>query len=171
MPHVVSIVYTPANVERKPSDRYARVAVERATLVEGSGIDGDAKGRGGSRQLNVLHAEAVASVRGEGFRAGPGELGEQVVIAGLGRGSPAVGVRLRLGESAVIEVTEPRTGCGRFAAIQGRSKDSADGRLGFMARVLRGGEVAVGDAVRVEPADSSASPPSWPSDAPAASVG
>jgi MOSC domain-containing protein YiiM len=145
------MTYTPADVERKPATRYARVPLERATLVAQRGIAGDAKG-GGDRQLNVMLADDVASLRGDGFRAAPGELGEQLVIAGLGPGAPAVGVRLRLGESAVIEVTEPRTGCGRFSAVQGRSKGAADGRLGFMARVLHGGEVAVGAAVCVEPA-------------------
>jgi hypothetical protein len=59
VPHVISISYTPADIERRPSDRYARVAVERARLVAERGIEGDAKGRGGARQLNVLLAEEV----------------------------------------------------------------------------------------------------------------
>jgi hypothetical protein len=46
VPHVVSIVYKPADVESKPPDHCARVALERAILVEGSGIEGDTKGRG-----------------------------------------------------------------------------------------------------------------------------
>jgi MOSC domain-containing protein YiiM len=152
MAHVVSIVYTPPEVEQRPADRYARVVVERAVLVVGRGIEGDTKGRGGRRELNVLLAEDVESLRGEGFYSAPGQLGEQLVIAGLGPGAPAVGARLRLGDAAVIEVTEPRTGCGRFASIQGRPKDAANGRLGFMARVLRGGEVRVGAAVCLESA-------------------
>src|SRR5581483_5795418 len=37
MPQVVSICLTPAGVERKPADRYARVAVAEAVLAEGHG--------------------------------------------------------------------------------------------------------------------------------------
>jgi MOSC domain-containing protein YiiM len=153
MPHIVSIVYTPLDVERRPADRYARVPVERVMLVVGRGIEGDAKGQGGRRQLNVMIIADVEELRAEGFRAAPGELGEQIVIAGLDSRELAAGVRLRLGESVLIEMTEPRTGCLRFASIQGRPKDSAAGRMGFMAQVLRGGELAVGAPVRIEHAD------------------
>jgi MOSC domain-containing protein YiiM len=59
-------------------------------------------------------------------------------------------VRLRLGESAVLEVATPRAGCSRFAHIQGRPIPEARGRMGFMARVVSGGALTVGDAVRVE---------------------
>jgi MOSC domain-containing protein YiiM len=145
---VVSICFTPAGIERKPAGRYARVAVAEVALVEGHGIDGDAKG-GGRRQLNVMLAEVVTQLRAEGYRAGPGELGEQIVLAGVDPAALAPGARLRLG-AAVIEVVKPRTGCGRFEAIQGRSKESVAGRLGVMARVITGGVVRVGDAVLTE---------------------
>ena len=87
---LVSISYTPAGIERKPADRYARVAFDRATLVADSGIEGDRKARSGRRQMNVLRAEVVRELTGEGFRTGPGELGEQLVaprekMAALGR--------------------------------------------------------------------------------------
>jgi MOSC domain-containing protein YiiM len=149
MAHVVSVAYTPRGVERRPTDRYARVAVERVTLVEQRGIEGDLKGSGGSRQLNVMRAETLAELAAEGRNTGPGEMGEQLVIAGLDPAAFAEGTRLQLGESAVIEVGIPRTGCGRFEYIQGAAKQSVAGRLGVLARVVAGGEVAVGDDVTV----------------------
>lgn len=149
MAHVVSIVYRPRDAETpKPQDRFARVSLERARLVEFQGIEGDAKGGASDRQLNVMLAENLAELGTEGFKAGPGELGEQIVLAGLDSASLIEGVRLKLG-SAVIEVGIPRTGCARFEMIQGKPKQSANGRLGVMARVVTGGEVAVGDAVEV----------------------
>ena len=155
MGHVVSIVYTPKGVGvRKPQDRYARVPAERVTLREFRGIEGDLKGGTGDRQLNVMCAEVLAELDAEGFMAAPGELGEQIVIAGIDRAALVVGGRLRLG-SAVIEVGIPRTGCARFEMIQGKSKQSVKGRLGFLATVVTGGEVAVGDAVELVPAGSS----------------
>ncbi|HKB01892.1 MAG TPA: MOSC domain-containing protein [Gemmataceae bacterium] len=147
MPHIVSITYTPAGVERKPADYYARVPVDRAALVEGQGIEGDLKGGRGRRQLNVMFAEALAGLAAEGRQVGPGQMGEQLVIAGLDPAAFAEGSRLRLGPTAVIEVTLPRTGCERFEHIQGVPKELVAGRLGVMARVVAGGEVALGDEV------------------------
>ena len=49
----------------------------------------------------------------------------------------------------MIEVGIPRTGCARFEMIQGKPRQSAKGRLGSLATVVTGGEVAVGDAVEV----------------------
>jgi MOSC domain-containing protein YiiM len=149
VPHLVSIAYKPADIEQRPEDHYARVAVGRAALAEGRGVEGDTKGRGGERQLNVMLAETVAGLREEGFRTAPGELGEQLVIAGLEPGLLVPGARLRLGEAAVIEVTSPRTPCGRFEHIQGKPIKAAWGKLGVMARVVCGGEVDVGAEVAV----------------------
>lgn len=150
MPHVASLAYKPADAEDQPDDRFSRLSVERVTLVAGYGIAGDMKGRSDSRQLNVMLAQTVEELRTEGFRTAPGELGEQIVIAELSAAVAVLGTRLRLGDSAVIELASFREPCGRFAQIQGQSADAVEGRVGFMARVLVGGEVAVGAPVAVE---------------------
>jgi MOSC domain-containing protein YiiM len=145
---VVSIVLKPKDGESRPTDRYNRVPAERVALEERRGIAGDRKGGTGTRQLNVMHAELLAELATEGFKTGPGEMGEQVVIAGIDPAALTAGTRLRLG-GAVVEVNIPRTGCARFEYIQGKPRAAAAGRLGFMATVVDGGEVAVGDAVEV----------------------
>lgn len=154
IPSVVSIVYTPTDVAiRRPQGNYARVAAERVTLAEFQGIVGDMKGGAGERQLNIMAAETLAELQAEGFKTAPGELGEQFIIMGIDLKNIAVGTQLRLG-SAVVEVTLPRTGCARFEMIQGKPKTLVTGRLGVMARVVMGGEVAVGDAVEAFPLPS-----------------
>jgi MOSC domain-containing protein YiiM len=145
--HVVSITLKPADGEPRPAERFARVGVTRAELVAGFGLAGDAKGRADSRQLNLMLAETVAELRAEGFRTEPGELGEGLIVAGLTTDIVVPGARLRIGAAAVVELVYPRVPCGRFARVHGRAKDAARGRLGFMARVLVGGMIAVGDSV------------------------
>lgn len=157
MPHVVSIVHTPRAAAGKPQGHFVRLPLDRATLVVNGGIEADSKGRPGRRQLNVMAAEVVEELRGEGFKTAPGELGEQVVVAGLPPAAMAPGARLRLGD-AVIEVTLPRTGCGRFESIQGKPKSSVVGRLGVMARVVAGGDIRVGDEVSPVPAEPGSRP-------------
>jgi MOSC domain-containing protein YiiM len=96
-----------------------------------------------------MSQDVLAQLAGEGFQTGPGQMGEQMVIAGLRVESLNEGDRLHIGPAAVLEVMKLRYGCDRFQAIQGRSPDTVDGRLGILARVLTGGPVRVGDEVRV----------------------
>src|SRR6266699_893162 len=96
MPHLASIAYKPADREHRPKHRYSRAAVERAERVAGHGMDGDVKAGPGDRQLNVMLAEAVEKLLAEGFHTAPGELGEQLVIAGLPEEAATAGVRLRV---------------------------------------------------------------------------
>jgi MOSC domain-containing protein YiiM len=147
MAHVVSIVYRPRKTGR-PQDRYERVSVDGVRLVECQGIEGDMKGSTTSRQLNVMFAETLAELGLEGFKVEPGEMGEQIVLAGIDPAALTEGTRLKLGE-AVIEVGILRTGCARFEMIQGKPRSAAKGRLGVLATVVTGGEIAVGDVVEI----------------------
>src|SRR5215218_3127244 len=147
MAHVVSIAYRPKDSGR-PQDRYARVPADRVQLIARHGIEGDRKAGSKKRQLNVMLAEHLAELGEEGFRVAPGEMGEQIVVAGVEPAALVEGARLKLG-AAVIEVYELRTGCARFEMIQGRPRREVRGRLGAIAGVVVGGEVAVGDAVEV----------------------
>jgi MOSC domain-containing protein YiiM len=148
MPHIASIVYSPAHDFEQPADHYLRVPVSFAELVAGHGIDGDRKGSNPDRGLNVMSAEILAGLAKEGFQTGPGQMGEQIVIAGLDFSALAEGTRLQLGE-ATIEFIRNRTGCDRFEHIQGRPRETVAGRVGFMASVVAGGRIKVGDPVRV----------------------
>jgi heme-degrading monooxygenase HmoA len=144
---VVSMVHTPPDIDPRPPDHYARVPLEAATLQAGRGIATDRKGSKPERQLNVMARETLEGLRAEGLRTGPGEMGEQIVVAGIAVDGLAAGTRLKLGDEAVIEVDKPRTGCDRLRRIQGCTPAEVAGRLGVMARVVGGGTVRVGDAV------------------------
>jgi MOSC domain-containing protein YiiM len=149
MARVVSIVYRPRDTETpRPQDHFARVPLTRARLVEFQGIEGDAKGGTGDRQLNVMLAESLAELCSEGFKTDPGSLGEQIVISGVSADSLTTGTQVQIGK-AIIEIGIPRTGCVRFETIQGKPRQVAAGRLGVMARVVSAGEIAVGDTVAV----------------------
>jgi MOSC domain-containing protein YiiM len=147
MSELVSIVYKPKDAVAS-GEGYARVPLREARLVEDHGIEGDAKGGSGGRQLNIMAAESLRQLAGDGFRTAAGQLGEQLILAGLDVDALPSGARVRIGESACVEVVEPRTGCGRFEQYQGKLRQDAAGRLGVMARVLKGGMIRVGDPAR-----------------------
>ena len=85
----------------------------------------------------------------------PGTFGENLTVAGLATASAVVGDRLRIRDAVVLEVTCGRTPCGTLTAHMGirafPRRFRAAGRLGLYCRVIAGGDVRRGDAVRYEP--------------------
>lgn len=146
---LVSIVYKPESNEAKPEGRYLRVPLQTANLVVGHGIEGDRKGGHPRRQLNIMSAETLNTLAGEGYNIEPGQMGEQMVVSGLDVDTLPVGTLLQLGDTAIIEVTIPREGCDRFEAIQGFPREKTTGRVGIMARVVESGQINIGDSVRI----------------------
>ena len=149
MPTITSIVYSPKIDYQEPADEYLRVPVSMADLVEGHGIEGDRKGSQPDRGLNVMSAEILSDLAQAGFKTDPGQMGEQIVIAGLDFAALGAGARLQLGQAATIEFIRNRTGCERFEHIQGQPRATVAERVGFMARVVAGGRIRVGDPVSV----------------------
>jgi MOSC domain-containing protein YiiM len=144
------------------------------TLLEGLGVDGDAHlgttvkhrsrvardpSQPNLRQVHLIHAELHEELRAGGFSVAAGQMGENVTTRGLDLLGLPTGARLRLGESAVVEITGLRNPCAQLERIQEGllaavlDKD-ADGNLirkaGVMGVVLSGGPVRPGDPIRVE---------------------
>ena len=146
MSKLVSIVYRPKNAQSSP-DGYTRAPLDEATLVAGFGIEGDAKGGGIGRNLNIMSAETMEQLASEGFIVGPGKMGEQLILAGIDVNSLPEGARLRIGDTACVVLTIPRTGCAKFERCQDKPREDAAARLGMMARVEEGGTISVGDKI------------------------
>lgn len=136
-----SIVFTPSpgSFNRKP--------LTEATLVTEYGIAGDRKGGHPKRQLNIMDAEMLATLAGEGYPAAPGVLGENLILQGVDVSALPAGSHLHIGEHVLIEVGKLREPCYKLTALDVRMPDAVIGRVGVMARVLRGGLIRVGDAV------------------------
>lgn len=155
--------------------RFAKVPQERIRLLPGLGVEGDAhcgaavqhRSRrkkspeaANLRQLHLLQAELFEELAAQGFTVAPADLGENVTARGLDLLAMSRGTRLRLGKSALIELTGLRNPCrqidenigrGAMAAVLGRTPDGALIRkAGVMAIILEGGEVRPGDAIAVE---------------------
>lgn len=138
-----SIVYSP-----HPGS-YNRRPLEEARLVAGYGIENDRKGGHPKRNLNIMDQETLALLDAEGIPAGPGVLGENLILSGVQLDQHPPGTRIRIGDDVVVESVEPRTGCHKLIPVDARLPAAGDGRLGVMARVVEGGTVRVGDAVTV----------------------
>lgn len=149
---ITSIVIQPPDREYgDPFGDFLRVPRHEALLIADHGIEGDRKARSSrTRQVNLLTADWVARMAELGYRAAPGQFGEQLVISGVDFADLQPGVQLELGDGAVLEITKPRTGCERLQAAQGREiPPEINWAIGYLARVLEGGRIRVGDPVRV----------------------
>jgi MOSC domain-containing protein YiiM len=62
------------------------------------------------------------------------------------------GARLRIGADVLVEISQECAPCERMEALHPGLREALepDWRAGARARVLRGGEVSVGDEIRIE---------------------
>jgi MOSC domain-containing protein YiiM len=111
------------------------------------------------RQVHLIHEELFAEVAEAGFTVAPGELGENITTRGIDLLALPTGTLLRIGESAVLEITGLRNPClqidafreGLLKQVVGRDEAGAIVRkAGVMSVVLAGGTVRPGDRILTE---------------------
>ncbi|MDQ0964511.1 MOSC domain-containing protein YiiM [Streptomyces sp. B4I13] len=111
------------------------------------------------RQVHLIHEELFAEVGEDGFQVAPGELGENITTRGIDLLGLPVGTLLRIGESAVLEVTGLRNPClqidnfqnGLLKQVVGRDEaGNIVRKAGIMSIVREGGVVRPGDTVEME---------------------
>ncbi len=164
-----------AAVSRDRRHRFSKTPELLVRLIEGIGIEGDAHagrtvqhrydarkdpGRPNLRQVHLIEAEELDRLNRVGFEVDPGSLGENITTRGLDLPALPRGALLRLGDTAVVEVTGLRDPCvlldrfrpGLKAAMLGRDPLGRPlRRSGIMGIVLSGGDVRPGDPIRVDP--------------------
>jgi MOSC domain-containing protein YiiM len=127
--------------------------VPSATLVEGLGIEGDKHASAAStRQVLLADKEALDAVG-----VLPGTIKENVTVEGVDVMRLPAGSRVRLGRSAVLEITAICEPCFRMDEIRDGLKQELEGRRGMVSRVVRGGTISVGDPITVERSEPLAS--------------
>ena len=75
-------------------------------LVENHGLEGDAHA-GERKEISLVVLEEIRALNEqEGIDAGPGDFAENLTVEGLNLDRVQIGDRIRVGESAVIEIIE-----------------------------------------------------------------
>jgi len=161
-------------VSRSQSHSFSKQNQSSIRLIEGLGVEDDAHQgitvkhlsrvardptQPNLRQVHLIHAELHDELGAAGFEVRAGDLGENVTTRGIPLLELPIGSRLRLGASAVIEITGLRNPCvqidrfrpGLLGNVVGRDESGAVWRkTGIMSVVITGGEVRPGDAIEVE---------------------
>ncbi|MBI4898557.1 MAG: MOSC domain-containing protein [Actinobacteria bacterium] len=166
-PHVTSVSSAATYAFSKPRRESIR-------LVEGIGVDGDVHSgptvkhqwnmerepaAPNLRQVHLVPEELLDELNAAGFSLAPGEIGENITTRGIDLINLPLGTRLRLGDSAVVEVTGLRDPCSKLdklrpGLMKATLERDADGNLirkaGVMSVVLDGGDLHAGDSIVVE---------------------
>jgi MOSC domain-containing protein YiiM len=162
------------SVNSKETAGVHKIPRESVTLVANHGVEGDYhagefvrhRSRAAKtpdlpnrRQVHLMHGELFDELRPLGIVVSPGDMGENITTRGLALLDLAPGTKLRLGPTAVVEITGCRNPCNQLDAVDDRllaqvALKADDGSIirkaGIMGVVLEGGVVRAGDAIVVE---------------------
>jgi MOSC domain-containing protein YiiM len=116
-------------------------------LEEGFGLRGDAHGGDWHRQVSLLSVEQISVMKEKGLDVDAGAFAENITTQGFDLDAVQVGDRLGVGASAILEVTQIGKECHTHCAIYHKVGECIMPEKGVFARVVKGGDVKVGDAI------------------------
>ncbi|MFU8891073.1 MAG: MOSC domain-containing protein [Anaerosomatales bacterium] len=122
---------------------------QSGTLVYDRGFEGDAHAGDWHRQVSLLAQESIDSMVAKGLDVGAGDFAENITTEGIELPSLPVGTVLKVGEEAVLEVSQIGKVCHTKCAIYYQAGDCVMPREGIFVVVREPGDVAVGDTVEV----------------------
>ncbi|MBW6467704.1 MAG: MOSC domain-containing protein [Coriobacteriia bacterium] len=122
---------------------------QSGTLVYDRGFEGDAHAGDWHRQVSLLAQESIDSMVAKGLDVGAGDFAENITTEGIDLPALPVGTVLKVGEDAVLEVSQIGKVCHTKCAIYYQAGDCVMPREGIFVVVREPGDVAVGDTVEV----------------------
>lgn len=127
-----------------------KTLVSSAQLVENHGLESDAHAGDWHRQVSFLANESIRQARDQGLTVDFGDFAENIATEGIDWPALPIGTVVQLGDNAEVEITQIGKTCHRKCAIFYQAGDCIMPREGVFGKVLKGGAVRVGDAVRIK---------------------
>jgi MOSC domain-containing protein YiiM len=122
--------------------------IKIAVFKENFGIINDAHA-GSQRQVSLLAEESIEKMKAKGLNLNFGDFAENIVTRGIDLKSLPVRAKIKIGKSAILEITQVGKVCLSKCAIYYKTGDCIMPREGVFAKVLNGGIVKVDDKVEV----------------------
>ncbi len=122
--------------------------VNIATLKENFGIVGDVHA-GSLRQVSLLAEESIEKMRDKGLGINFGDFAENIVTSGIDLKNLGLATKIKIGENAILEITQIGKVCVSRCAIYYKTGDCIMPKEGIFAKVLKGGIIKVGDRLEV----------------------
>ena len=134
-----------ARVKGTPSD-----PVESARAISAEGLDGDrSRNPRNLRQVLVMDQETL-----DKYGLQPGQVKENITVTGMDLSQATQGNVFFIGTEAnhvTLEVTGDCEPCQKMDALIPGLQQEIFGRRGILTVVLQGGDINVGDTIRLEP--------------------
>lgn len=118
-------------------------------LIENHGLEKDAHAGDWHRQVSLLAIESIAKIRKKGLDVSPGDFAENITTEGIKLWELPVGTRLKLGEDALVEITQIGKECHDRCAIYKQVGDCVMPREGIFVKVLKGGDICPADGIHI----------------------
>jgi len=128
--------------------------VGESCLLPEFGLQGDAHGGNWHRQVSLLAMESITKMVNLGLKVGPGDFAENITTQGIDLVHLPLGTKFKIGEDSLLEVTQIGKVCHTRCAIYYQAGDCVMPKEGIFARVLKGGEIRVGDEIHILGGDS-----------------
>ncbi|MBM3300273.1 MAG: MOSC domain-containing protein [Deltaproteobacteria bacterium] len=116
-------------------------------LEESLGLVGDAHAGDWHRQVSLLSIEQIQTMSALGLDVRPGSFAENLTTEGFDLDAVKVGDRLKVGDTAILEVTQIGKECHTRCAIYHKVGECIMPEKGVFARVVKAGKVSCGDLV------------------------
>ena len=113
------------------------------------GLVGDSHAGPGIRQISLLAKESLDEIRKKGMKVGCGGFGENFTTSGIELTSLAIGTKLKIGDTAVVKVTQIGKTCKKPCNIYKKQGVCILPSQGIFAKVLKGGIVKQGDKIEI----------------------
>lgn len=123
---------------------------ECGTLVYDRGFADDAHAGDWHRQVSLLAQESIDTMVAKGLDVGAGDFAENITTSGIDLLALPLGSRVRVGESALLEISQIGKICHTKCAIYYQAGDCVMPREGIFGVVREPGDINVGDTVTVE---------------------
>ena len=118
-------------------------------LIENHGFKDDAHAGDWHRQVSLLAIESIEKARTKGLDLSPGDFAENITTRGIDLVHLPIGTRLKVGEEALMEVTQIGKKCHTKCAIYQQVGDCVMPKEGIFTKVLKGGKVKKNDPIVV----------------------
>ncbi len=118
-------------------------SVDEIRLIEGCGIENDAHSGQGTRQVSLLAAEAIDTMKAKGLDLKPGAFGENIVTRGMDWTRAEIGGHFRIGDVDLV-ITQKGKECHSRCAIYYQAGHCIMPEMGIFARVIKGGIIHAG---------------------------